>query len=313
MNYERLNTFITVYEQRNFSDAAKILFVSQPTITSHIKALEEELESKLFERTTKKIIPTESARILYKYAKRIVRFTQLAQKEIRNINDIPHDDLPIGASMTIGEYILPSFLKQFKDQFPLITINTKITNSENIITQIKNRQIDIGLIETVTDETELKIEPILEDEIVLITPIDYQFQKKKTVTVDELKKIPLIFREKGSGTREVTESYIEKAGISSDSLQIVMELGSTESIKSAVEAGLGAAFVSNNVIQKELKLKLVKPYRLENLRFIRSFYIVYREDLVLSTSAELFLKNLKEFSKRREAGNLIELSVVKIN
>lgn len=312
MNYERLNTFITVYEKRSFSEAAKILFVSQPTITAHIKALEEELDSKLFERTTKKVLPTASAHILFKYAKRIVRFTQLAQKEISNMKDNPHDNLPIGASMTIGEYILPSFLKKFKDQFPLISINTQITNSENIIKSINNRQIEIGLIETPLEVTNIKMEPILEDEIVLIAPNSFQFKKEKTITKEELTKIPLIMREKGSGTREVTESYIEKANVSDDSLQIVMELGSTESIKSAVEAGLGAAFVSKNVIHKELKLKLLKAYHLENIRFKRFFYIVYREDLVLSTSAELFLQHLRDFSKRGTDNNLVEFTVTEI-
>lgn len=312
MNYERLKTFITVCEQRSFSEAAKILFVTQPTITAHIKALEEELDTKLFERTTKKMNPTPSAEVLLQYGKQIIRLTDLAQKEIVAMNSSIQGNLQIGSSFTIGEYILPKFLKQFKDNYSMVDIVTKITNSTNIITHIKNRQIDIGLIETPMEDPQIVVEPILDDELVLIAPSNYPIPKNKAITIKELKKLPLILREKGSGTREVIERSLENIGVSEESLHIVMELGSTQAIKSAVEAGLGVAVVSKNVIKKEMQLKLINTYQIQDVSFKRSFYIVYRKDTVLKRTAESFLNHMKEFRNKKEVGHVINLPAVQI-
>src|SRR5690625_1744344 len=141
MNYERLKTFIAVSEKKSFSEAAKILYVTQPTITAQIKGLEEELNTKLFERTTKKVEMTQSAAILLKYAKEIVQFNDQAKKEISEIEETMYGDLRIGCSLTIGEYILPVFLKNLKDMYPLINISVEITNSNNIVINMKDDDV----------------------------------------------------------------------------------------------------------------------------------------------------------------------------
>lgn len=300
MNYERLRTFMAVAEKKSFSEAGKILFVTQPTITSQIKALEEELHTKLFERTTKKVEMTQSAIILYKYAREIIHLSDSAKKEILKIEDMVHGDLSMGCSLTIGEYILPAYLKEFKDMYPLIQMSVEISNSNNIITSIKDQFIDVGLIETPIDDPEIMVEPFLEDELILIASPDYFSDNEIKISIDQMKQIPLIVREKGSGTRAVLEQYLNQAEIAIDDLNVIMELGSTEAIKAAVESGLGVSIISKNAIIKEQQLQLLTAYPIKNISFYRYFYIAFRKDQVLKSTTELFIEELKKMTYKQE-------------
>lgn len=301
MNYERLKTFIAVAEKKSFSDAAKILFVTQPTITSQIKALEEELNTKLFERTTKKVEMTQSAVILYQYAREIIHLSDAAQKEILKIEDKIHGDLSMGCSFTIGEYILPVYLKKFKDMYPLIQMSVDISNSNTIVTSLKDQLIDVGLIETLIDDPQIMIEPFLADELILIAAPNYFSNNEIKISMDQLKQTPLIVREKGSGTRAVVEQYLNQAGMSIDELNVVMELGSTEAIKAAVESGLGVSIISKNAILKEQQLQLLTAYPIQGISFYRYFYIVFRKGQVLKSTTEMFIDELKKMTNKQEA------------
>lgn len=299
MNYERLKTFLVVAEKKSFSEAAKILFVTQPTITLQIKALEDELNTKLFKRTTKKVEMTQSAKILLKFATEIVRLSDSAQKEIVKIEDAIYGDLGMGCSFTIGEYILPSFLKKIKDNYPLIQMSVDISNSNTIITNIKDQLIDVGLIETPVDDPQIMIEPFLEDELILIAEPNYFNEGETAVSIESLKNIPLIVREEGSGTRAVVNQYLKQAGVSIDNLNVVMELGSTEAIKSAVESGLGVSIISRNAIIKEQQLQLLTAYPIKDISLYRYFYIVYRKGQILKSTTELFIDELRKMTAKQ--------------
>lgn len=307
MNYERLKTFIAVAEKKSFSEAAKILYVTQPTITAQVKSLEEELNTKLFERTTKKVEMTQSAGILLKYAKSIVHLNDSAKKEIQEIEESIYGDLNIGCSLTIGEYMLPEFLKKLKDMYPLINMSVDITNSNNIVTSMKDQCIDVGLVETPINDPQIIMEPFLEDELILIASPDYFHAKEIKITHELLKSTPLIMREKGSGTRAVVTDHLEQAGISINELNIVMELGSTEAIKSAVEAGLGVSVISRHSIKKEQKLQSLKAYAISNVAFYRNFYIAYRKDQVLKPTTDVFIEELKKVKQTTGKNTLIHL------
>lgn len=300
MNYERLKTFIAVAEKNSFSEAAKILYVTQPTITSQIKALEEELNTKLFERTTKKVEMTQSAKILLNYAREIVQMNDSARKDITQMENMMYGELGMGCSLTIGEYILPEFLKQFKEGYPQIQIQVKIANSHQVIRLLKDQFIDVGLIETPIEDSQINLEPFLEDEIVLVAAPDYFSDDEAHISMEQVRQSSLIFREEGSGTRSVVNHYMEKAGLTKDDLQIVMELGSTEAIKAVVESGLGVSFVSKSAIKKEQKLGLLKAYSITDMELKRHFYIVHRKDHVLKSSTELFLETLQEIVKKQK-------------
>lgn len=301
VNYERLQTFIAVAEKNSFSEAAKKLFVTQPTITSQIKALEEELQTKLFERTTKTVKLTQSGEILLKYAKDIVQLSSLARKEILKIEEKIYGDLKIGCSLTIGEYILPHFLKRFKEKYPLIHMQAKISNSASIIHHIKDQVVHVGLIETSIHDKQIVMHPILEDELCLVTKVDYFPFPEKQISLDQIKNIPLIIRESGSGTREVVEQHLERAGVSFHDLNIVMEVGSTEAVKAVVESGLGASFISKTAIMKEKQLGLLTSYSIRNITFNRHFYLVFRKGQILSSTTELFMDELQKMTLALES------------
>lgn len=307
MNYERLKTFIAVSEKKSFSEAAKILYVTQPTITAQIKALEEELNTKLFERSTKKVEITQSAAILLKYAKEVVRLTDTVHKEIEEFEGSLNGELNIGCSMTIGEYILPESLKQLKNRYPLVRMRVDIANSNQIVAKLKDQLADVGLIETPVDDPQIILEPFLEDELILIAAPDYFSGSEIKITLDQLKHTPFIVREKGSGTRAVVNTLLKEKGIALNDLHVVMELGSTEAIKAAVESGLGVSIISKNAIKKELQLKLLKSFTIRNLPLYRSFYIAIRKDQVLKTTVDVFMEELRNMKKESERCTLIQL------
>jgi DNA-binding transcriptional LysR family regulator len=296
VNYEKLRTFITVSEKKSFSEAARVLFLSQPTITSHIKSLEEHLKTTLFERSTKQVELTQSARVLYKYAKDIIKLIENAEKEVISMSDTVYGDLLVACSLTIGENILPQVLGAFKIDFPLIQVSIDITNTNQILTKIKDRVYDIGLIEAPVEDPDVILEPFLEDELVLIASPNYFEKDKISLYVEELLEHPLILRERGSGTRTVMNQHLLKAGVNPEQLQIYLELGSTEAVKSAVEAGLGISIISKSAIKKELKLGILETFPIKDITFSRYFYIVYHRDAILKSTVEVFLKQVKKIN-----------------
>lgn len=308
MNYERLKTFIAVAEKKSFSEAARTLYITQATITSQIKALEEELQTKLFERTTKKVEMTESAHILLHYAEKIVQLSDLAKKKILETENTVHGDFQLGCSLTIGEYILPELLKTFKNAYPAVRMQVKIANSTNIISSVKDQRIDIGLIETPVADKHIVVEPILKDELVLIAAPDYFPKHVLQIMPQQLKEVPIIMREEGSGTRKVVHDYLKKAGLAPNELHISMDLGSTEAIKAAVQSGLGVSFISKSAIKKEQKLKLLKTYQVKGISFVRHFYIALPKGRVVKSITELFIKELHQIMEQKKDGNLIHLS-----
>ncbi|WP_256200846.1 LysR substrate-binding domain-containing protein [Virgibacillus halodenitrificans] len=185
--------------------------------------------------------------------------------------------------------------KKFKDLYPLIQMRMEISNSDRIVTHIKDQIIDVGLIETPMDDPRIMIEPFLEDELILITAPNY-FDNEDEITLEQLKNVPLITRERGSGTRAVVNQYLKQAGVTMDDLNVVMELGSTEAIKSAVESGLGVSIISKNAIVKEKQLNLLTSYPIKDLSFYRYFYIAFRKDQVLKSTVDLFIDELKQMN-----------------
>ncbi|WP_099364639.1 selenium metabolism-associated LysR family transcriptional regulator [Fredinandcohnia onubensis] len=292
MNFDQLKTFVTVADKKNFSESAKTLYLSQPTITSQIKSLERHLNTTLFERTTKQVELTASAKIFYKYAKEIIRLSESAEKEISDLHGEIHGQLKVASSLTIGENILPQLLGSFKENYPLIELSIDITNTDQILLQIKDHVLDLGLIEAPVKDPDLILQPFMKDELILIAPCDFFGADKVDITMKELFHLPLVLREKGSGTRTVMVQCIKKHGYTPTKLNVVLELGSTEAIKQAVEAGLGFSIISKNAIKKELNLNLLKAYPIRDILFSRYFYTVYHRDTVLKPPVEAFLNQI---------------------
>ena len=239
MENPRLKVFRAVAELLSFHRAAEQLGLTQPAVTLHIKALENELSVRLLDRTGNKVALTPAGRILHRHAMAIAEIVSKAEKEIAEAAGENAGELHLGASTSIAQYVLPKLLGSFHQKFPRIRISVVSGNTEEIVDHLAAAKIDIGLIEGPALRRDVKTEPFLADELVLIVPAKHPWTNGNEITVEDLKNAPLLLREIGSGTRRVLEMALEKVGMKKPFTNVIMQLDSTEAIISSVEAGLG--------------------------------------------------------------------------
>jgi len=250
------------------------LYLTQPAVTLQIKALEEELGVPLFDRTENRVALTEAGRILLKHAKKLEALTAIARQELARLVGEEEGDLSAGASTTIAQYLLSKLIGEFQISNPKIRLSLLEANTEKIVRGVLDGTLAIGLIEGPSLHRDVGDEPFVADEIVVVVPSKHEWVGQQ-VEVQQLCKAPLILREKGSGTRRVVEAALRAAGIQMKHTRVIMELDSTEAIKSAVEAGLGVGFVSRRAIQKEVKLDTLREAHIIKFGIQRTFAIIY--------------------------------------
>lgn len=242
--------------KKNFSETAKALHMSQPSVSLQIRQLEDSLSTQLFNRTTKKVYLTPSGELLFKSAKIILKQINDTKKELQHLSESIQVNLIIGASLTIGEYILPYLFGNFKQKYPNVNIVLKIYNSQQIVEKLYDGEINLGFIESMISYPEFVQDTFLEDELIIIS----SGHTSADISIEDLSKMPFILREEGSGTRQVIEETLRKNNLNPTKLIVVLELENTESIKSAVESGMGISILSKVAVQKELSLKTLKDY-----------------------------------------------------
>ena len=289
----RLVVFRAVAEQRSFRKAAEELYLTQPAVSLQIKALEEEIGVRLFDRTGAHITLTQAGELLIDYSRKANALLAQAEREIAALSTDHAGELALGASTTIAQYVLPRFLGEFSRERPRVRPTMISGNTEQIVDAVREKKIHLGLIEGPATSRDVKTEPFLEDELVLIVPAAHEWAEVKSVTVAEMREAPLLMREHGSGTRKVVEVALARLGMKVKSLRIVMELDSTEAIKSAVEAGLGIGFVSRWAIAKDLRLdKSFRIAEVEALHIKREFRFAYAPGLEPAGVAQEFRRFL---------------------
>lgn len=285
----RLQVFYTVAKQLSFTRAAELLYMTQPAVTFQVKQLEEHLNARLFERAHGKIELTAAGVVALEYAERILALTSEMETRLGELTGQVSGPLRIGASTTIAEYMLPRLLSAFKNLYPQVQAQLMVANSETIETRVAELQLDVGLIEAPSHHPNLTTAICCDDELVVICSPDHEFAHLTQVTAQQLVGEPYISRESGSGTREVIDDYFRQEGIVPETdLQLVMEMGSREAIKGAVEAGLGVAVVSSSAIRKELKLGDLAAVPLFP-RLIRPLSVVYGSGKFQSQLLQAFL------------------------
>ena len=250
----RLQVFHTVARLLSFTKAAEALHMTQPAVTFQVRQLEEHFNTRLFDRTHNRISLTEAGKRVYDYAERIFVMYSEMENAVRELTGEISGVLIIGASTTIAEYMLPALLGDFKEQYPDVTIRLKVANTDGIVSMVENNIIDLGVVEAPVTNKNLVVEQCRMDQLVLIVPPGHELARQEKVPVTKLAEYPYICREEGSGTREVMMEHLHAEGLSGADLNIVMELGSPEAIKGAVEAGMGISLLSKATIAKELKL-----------------------------------------------------------
>lgn len=289
MNLDYLKTYREVIRLGSFSEVAKRLSISQPAVSFQIQALERDLRIRLIDRRQKSITMTQAG-------KRLLHFAELVEKErdrlvydLSQLRDEVTGDLAISASTIPGEFLLLPTLAEFKRLHPAITTRMMISDSLAVISRIQNNEYEIGFCGALPEGTDLTAFKIAEDEIVLIVFPEHPFAERQKVSFGELEKESLILREETSGTQRSLESLLLKAGFDLGRCTPSLVLGSTQAVISAVEAGIGIAFVSNLAINKSLTLRLVKVVGIKGLRLRRNFYCIYRKERIVSRLLKEFI------------------------
>jgi DNA-binding transcriptional LysR family regulator len=261
----RLQVFHTVARLLSFTKAAESLHMTQPAVTFQVRQLEEYFNTRLFDRTHNRISLTEAGARVYQYADKIFALYSEMENSVRDLTGEVSGVLLVGASTTIAEYMLPALLGDFKAKYPEVQIRLQVANTDGVVSMIENNVIDLGVVEAPVANKNLVVESCRSDKMVLVVPNNHPLANEKTVDITRLLDYPYICREEGSGTREVMLEALIEAGADPHQLNIVMELGSPEAVKGAVEAGMGVSILSRATIEKELKLQtlvsidLVKP------------------------------------------------------
>jgi DNA-binding transcriptional LysR family regulator len=283
----RLQVFYAVAKQGSFTRAADALFMTQPAVTFQIKQLEEHLNTRLFERGHGKISLTPAGEVVLDYAERILALGAELDTRVREMTDRLSGPLLIGASMTIAEFLLPRILGEFKAAYPNVQAKLSVANSETIENGVAAHALDVGLIEAPSDNPALVVERCCEDELQVVVAANHPMARQRSIAPEALVGLPYISREAGSGTREFTDLYFERAGIAAASLATAMELGSPEAIKGVVETGVGFAILSRAAVQKELQLGTLCAMPL-NPRLMRVLSLVHSKERFRSKLVDTF-------------------------
>lgn len=259
----RLQVFYTVAKLLSFTKAAETLHMTQPAVTFQVRQLEEHFNTRLFDRTHNRVTLTEAGRKSYEYAEDIFELYAEMENSVKELTGEVSGALTLGASTTIAEYMLPSLFSGFTKKFPDIQLRLKVSNTEGIVSMIENSMIDLGIVEGPVTNKNLIVEMCRVDNLVVIVPPEHELTSRDSISMDELMHYSFICREEGSGTRDVIMDHMTKMGLDKNNLNICLELGSPESIKGAVEAGMGVAIVSSATIEKELKLNVLSKLDLD--------------------------------------------------
>jgi DNA-binding transcriptional LysR family regulator len=295
MEDHKLRVFCTVAETKSFSKASEIIHLTQPAVSLQIQALEEVYETKLFDRSSNTVTLTPAGETLYKYAKEILGLYAAAEKDIGGITGLVKGSISIGASTTIGNYVLPSIISDFKKKSPKIKLHLLVGNTKRIVELLNAGNVDLGLVEGEVTKYKLITEKLISDELTLIVPPSHPWAKRKEVSMLDIVKEPFIFREEGSGTRQVIEKYLSKRGISTQDMKITTILGSTEAIKDAVENGTGVSIVSKWAVRKESRYGSIKFLKFKEARMLRNFSLIFNRNAVTSYASDEFLAYLRNY------------------
>ncbi len=249
----RLKVFHTVAKLLNFTKAADALHMTQPAVTFQIRQLEEYFNTRLFDRTHNRVSLTEAGQRVYSFSGRIFELYDEMEHSIREMTGDVSGIVTLGASTTIAEYMLPFLLGDFKAKNPEVNIRLKVSNTDGIVSMVENNIIDLGIVEASVSNKNLQVDVCRLDQLVAIVPPTHALSGLTKVTAQEMIGHPFICREEGSGTREVIAEYLLETGVKEEP-NVCLELGSPESIKSAVEAGMGISIMSQSTVQKEIKL-----------------------------------------------------------
>ena len=294
MEFKQLEAFVAVVDYGSFSEAARKLYLTQPTISAHVRSLEEELHTKLILRTTKKTTITTRGYQLYDSA---VRMLEIRNNLLENFTGVQKHMIDLSASTIPSSYLLPEILAAFGKTHPDIYFHSIQADSAESINRVLDGTVDLALVGQNTRDETCVFLPFCQDELVIATPITnhYLGLQNKSVTFEDFIKDPIIIREKGSGTKKEMDLFLEQIGVTPNDLNVIARMNDLEGIKKSIVNGLGISILSARSAIDLQKTKQILLFPLEESAHKRSFYIVYSKNRILKSHVRQFIHYVKEY------------------
>ncbi|WP_066636880.1 selenium metabolism-associated LysR family transcriptional regulator [Desulfolucanica intricata] len=299
MNTKQLEAFLLVAQHKSFTKAANQLMMTQPAVSFQIKSLEEELQITLFERSEKKVLLTEAGRLLYPVAVQMVRQYHKIRASLDDLRDLKTGHLQLGANLLAGEVLLPRLIGAFREHYPGVSVSLRVGGSSLVQHWLKEREVDLGILSISMQTEGIEGRPWLQDHLVLITPPWHSWNGVE-ISMSDLYREPLIVRESGSGTRQVIEQQLSEHNISLEQFPGILELGSTQSVINAVNAGLGIGMVSAWAAREPLEAGKIGKFTVPGLKFEYNLYLAWNRNNAEGLAVSAFISFLtdKEITTR---------------
>ncbi len=294
MDLWQLNVFCKVFELKGFSKAGKVVHLSQPTISSHIKDLEDHFECKLFDRLGKEAVPTKAGELLYQYARQLLALRDETESAMAEFQGKIKGRLVIGGSTIPGGYILPRIIGAFTTQHPKVTVSLTIGDTEQIIEDTLSGALELGLVGAESSDNRIRQERLINDEMRLIIPAGHKWASKKQINLKMLLNEPFIIRERGSGTLKSINLSLREKGYSSSEFNVIAEMGSTAAIIQGIKSQVGISILSTIAVAEELQAGTLKALPVQGLDLKRSFYLTRHRQRSTSPLCKAFIKFLED-------------------
>ncbi len=294
MDLWHLHVFRKVVEFKSFSKAGKAVNLSQPTVSSHIKYLEDHFGCRLLDRLGKEVLPTKAGEMLYGYSQKLLAFRDEIETALANFQGIVKGRLAIGGSTIPGGYILPRLIGPFVRDYSEVTISIRIGDTQSIINEVLSGELELGLVGASTENKHIHQDMLIEDEMKLIIPYDHPWVTIKQVGLAQLLKEPFIVREKGSGTLQSLVNSLAASGHKLEELRIVAEMGSTTAVCQGIKNRIGISILSPIAVEEDLKAGTLRAISIKGLNLKRSFYLTQHRQRTPSPLCQMFIQFIKK-------------------
>jgi len=288
VDLRQLEIFVKVAEFGSFSKAAEALYLTQPTVSEHIRTLEDEFGVRLLDRLGRGAAVTRAGALLLSYAQRMLALSREARQAMESFQGRMSGELLIGASTIPGEYVLPALIGRFKEKYPDISITLLIGDSQAAVDWVAEGRAELAVVGARLSVRGIEYKELMPDDLVVVVRGTHAWHARKQITLEDLQGEPLLIRERGSGTRAALEGALAEVHMDLAAFRIVGEMGSTQAIKQAVKAGVGVSLMSRRAVEEECRSGLLACLRVKDLKVTRSFYLATHRERSRSPLAEAF-------------------------
>lgn len=294
MDLWQLQVYCKVVELKSFSKAGESVHLSQPTVSSHIKDLEEHFSTRLIDRMARQVFPTKSGELLYDYARRLLALRDKAESAMAEFSGEMKGRMTIGGSTIPAGYLLPQIIGLFSSAYPDVRISLSVGDTSEILAKTVAGHIEISIVGAVSQEKKLQQTPLISDQMVLVVPSDHKWARRQRIKLQHLIKEPFIIREPGSGTLKSLDQALQKKNLGVGDLNIIAEMGSTEAIRQAIKSKVGISILSAIAVSEECRVNRLKMLTIDGVDLKRNFYLTTHRQRSLSPVCRTFIDFLKK-------------------